>query len=133
MAKSSACSLFLTFGPVADTISLMKMRKSVGEIALPCGTSSLRLTFLLYTPSIFTLAVRFSRKLLIHLYMFPAMPLLANFRRSPSFHTVSKAFVMSKTQLLFSSPPGIHFQFSVQSMLAGSLCFCFSGSLSVCH
>ena len=27
MAKSSACRVFLTFGPVADTISLMKMRK----------------------------------------------------------------------------------------------------------
>ena len=75
--------------------SLMNTKKSVGDMAPPCGTPCLRSIFLLFVLSMTTLARRLCRCDLIQPNIFPAMLHFFSFRSRPSVQTVSNAFCRS--------------------------------------
>ena len=95
-ARSSACRLFETCLGIMLVMSFMYTKKSVGKRTPPCGTPSRSLTFLLWKPSTFTLAVLPKRQCLTHLCILLCTPARSSFKRRPSFQTLTKAFVKSK-------------------------------------
>ena len=89
MTKSSACITHFTGDGDFLIRSLMKTKKSFGDMTPPCGTPCLRSIFLFFVLSMTTLTQRLCRYDLINRNIFPVMLYFFSFRSRPSVQTVS--------------------------------------------